>query len=338
MLKPIAVVIALLITLSSPLSTANEVNIYSARKEMLIKPLLDKFSEDTGIKVNLVTGKADALLSRLLSEGKLTPADIFLTTDAGRLYRAKNNGMFQAIESSYLNQHIPAHLRDVDSQWFGLSTRARPLMYSIERVNPDTLSTYEALAKPEFKGRVCIRSSSNIYNQSLVASMLASGNPEKITQFLKSFVKNFAQPPKGGDRDQIQAVANGICDVAIANTYYLAGMINGNNAQQQDAASKVKIFWPNQGGRGTHINISGAGIIKSSKNRDAALKLLEYLVSKEAQAWYSEVNFEYPVREGVAYSALLESWGTFQADQVNLSQLGEFNADAVKLMDQAGWR
>lgn len=338
MLKLIAITLSLVIGLFSSLSVAGEVNIYSARKEMLIKPLLDKFTAQSGIKVNLVTGKADALLSRLLNEGKLSPADVLLTTDAGRLYRAKDAGMLQPIQSSYLNQHIPAHLRDIDSQWFALSVRARPIIYSIERVNPDTLSTYEALAKPEFKGRVCIRSSSNIYNQSLVASMLAVGEPAKTAEFLNAFVKNFAQPPKGGDRDQIKAVANGICDVAIANTYYLAGMVHSNNAAQQDAASKVKIFWPNQEGRGTHINISGAGIIKSSKNREEAIKLLEFLVSKKAQAWYGETNFEYPVRSGVAYSALLESWGTFRADEVNLSKLGELNAEAVKLMDKAGWR
>ncbi len=338
MLKSLCLAISLVIGLSSPFSFAKEVNIYSARKEMLIKPLLDKFTADTGIKVNLVTGKADALLSRLLNEGKLTPADVLLTTDAGRLYRAKEAGMLQRIDSSYLTQNIPSHLRDVNNEWFGLSTRARPIMYSVERVNPDTLSTYEALAKPEFKGKVCIRSSSNIYNQSLVASMLAMGEPAKTAMFLNAFVKNFAQPPKGGDRDQIKAVANGICDVAIANTYYLAGMVNSKNAAQQDAAAKVKIFWPNQGDRGAHINVSGAGVIKSSKNRDAAVKLLEFLVSKEAQAWYAEVNFEYPVREGVPYSSLLESWGSFRADQVNLSKLGELNAEAVKLMDKAGWR
>lgn len=338
MLKPLSFALGLVLSLSSVLTLASEVNIYSARKEMLIKPLLDQFTQSSGIKVNLVTGKADALLARLLNEGKLTPADMLLTTDAGRLYRAKEAGMLQAVESSYLNQHIPAHLRDVDSQWFGLSTRARPIMYSIERVKPESLSTYEALAKPEFKGKVCIRSSSNIYNQSLVASMLAADEPAKTGQFLQAFVKNFAQPPKGGDRDQIKAVANGICDVAVANTYYLAGMINSINKAQQDAAAKVRIFWPNQGGRGTHVNVSGAGIIKSAKNRAAAVKLLEFLVSKEAQAWYAQTNNEYPVRAGVAYSPLLESWGTFQADQVNLSRLGELNAEAVKLMDKAGWR
>jgi|TARA_B110000116_G_scaffold263437_1_gene269924 iron(III) transport system substrate-binding protein len=338
MLKPTTLIFALMFSLSSVITSASEVNIYSARKEMLIKPLLDQFTQATDIKVNLVTGKADALLARLLNEGKLTPADVFLTTDAGRLYRAKQAGMLQSIDSSYLKQHIPAYLRDIDSQWFGLSTRARPIMYSTERVKPESLSTYEALAQPEFKGKVCIRSSSNIYNQSLVASMLAADEPAKTSQFLQDFVKNFAQPPKGGDRDQIKAIANGICDVAIANTYYLAGMINGNNKDQQEAAAKVSVFWPNQAGRGTHVNISGAGIIKSSKNREAAVKLLEFLASAEAQSWYAQTNNEYPVRQGVAYSPLLESWGTFKADQINLSRLGELNAQAVKLMDKAGWR
>ncbi len=318
--------------------SANEVNVYSARKEMLIKPLLDKFTAKTGIKVNLVTGKADALLTRLQNEGKLSPADVLITTDAGRLYRAKEAGMLQAVQSSYLNENIPDHLRDTGNEWFGLTIRARPIMYSIERGKPELLSSYEALANPEFKGKVCIRSSSNIYNQSLIASMIAADGELKTQQFLNAFVKSFAQPPKGGDRDQIKAVANGICDYAVANTYYLAGMINSNDTAQQDAASKVKVFWPNQEGRGAHINVSGAGVIKSSKNREQAVKLIEFMANEESQAWYAETNNEYPVRKGVAYSTLLESWGTFKADQLNLSKLGELNATAVKLMDKAGWR
>ena len=338
MLKKLALIIATTIAASSSWADGNEVNIYSARKEALIKPLLDQFTEKTGIRVNLVTGKADALLARLKSEGKLSPADVLLTTDAGRLHRAKEAELLQPVKSSYLEENIPQHLRDSDNQWFGLSTRARPIMYSLERVKPSELSSYEALAKPEFKGRICIRSSSNIYNQSLIASMLAADGAEKTAAFLKPFVKNFAQPPKGGDRDQIKAVANGICDIAIANTYYLAGMLNSNDEAQQTAASKVKVFWPNQDGRGTHINVSGAGVLKAAKNRDNAVKLIEFMATAKSQSWYAQTNNEYPVRKGVAYSPLLESWGSFKADQLNLSQLGELNADAVKLMDKVGWR
>jgi len=331
--------LALTLVLSSfSALAANEVNIYSARKEKLIKPILDEFTKETGVKVNLVTGKADALLARLLNEGKLTPADILLTTDAGRLYRAKAAGMLQAVESELLEAKIPAHLQDVDNQWFGLSLRARPIMYSVERGDVKALSTYEALAGDAFKSKVCIRSSSNIYNQSLIASMLAADGAAKTSAFLNDFVKSFAQPPKGGDRDQIKAVASGVCDYAVANTYYLAGMINSNDEAQKAAASKVKVFWPNQDGRGTHVNVSGAGLIKTSKNKQNAILLLEFLASEKAQRWYSETNNEYPVVQGVEASALLKSWGSFKADSLNLSKLGELNAEAVKLMDKAGWR
>lgn len=318
--------------------SADEVNIYSARKEALIKPILDTFTQETGIKVNLVTGKADALLARLKNEGKLSPADMLLTTDAGRLHRAKAFGMFQPIESATLTKNIPANLRDTDNTWFGLSTRARPIMYAKDRVDPVHLSSYEALTGAAFKGKICIRSSSNIYNQSLIASMIAADGEKATQDFASGLVKNFARPPKGGDRDQIKAVANGECDIAIANTYYLAGMLKGKDAAQKKAAESVAVFWPNQAGRGTHINVSGAGILSSAKNKAAAIKLLEFLSSSKAQAWYTEANNEWPIDKNVASSALLKSFGEFKADTVNLSQLGELNATAVKVMDQAGWR
>ncbi|NRA42917.1 MAG: Fe(3+) ABC transporter substrate-binding protein [Pseudomonadales bacterium] len=324
---------------SSPSSTSTqEVNVYSARKEALIKPLLDRFSEETGISVNLLTGKADALLVRLQNEGRLSPADLLITTDAGRLYRAKDAGLLQPVQSSVLSEHIPANLRDKDNLWFGLSTRARPIMYSVERVKSSELNRYEDLAGPAFKGRICIRSSSNIYNQSLIASMLAADGAEQTKAFIKGLVANLAKPPKGGDRDQIKAVASGQCDIAIANTYYLAGMLNSQDPQQVAAAEQLKVFWPNQNDRGTHINVSGAAVLKAAKHRANAVKLIEFLVSADAQAWYAEANHEYPVRAGVAWSPLLESWGSFRADELNLSVLGERNAEAVKLMDQAGWR
>ena len=221
---------------------AESVNVYSARKEKLIKPLLDQFTEKTGIEVNLVTGKADALLTRLKSEGKLSPADLLITTDAGRLHRAKEAGLLQAVNSKEINQVVPSNYRDSDNQWVGLSVRARPIMYDATKVNAEQLSSYEALAEKQFKGKICIRSSSNIYNQSLVASMIAADGEEKTLEWAKGFVKNFAKPPKGGDRDQIKAVANGMCDIAIANTYYLGGMLAGKNAKQKAAAEKMTVF------------------------------------------------------------------------------------------------
>lgn len=317
---------------------AEEVNLYSARKEALIKPLLDKFTEKNGIKVNLVTGKADALLKRLESEGESTPADILLTTDAGRLYRAKQAGVLQAFESEVLTQAIPAQYRDAEQYWYGLSLRARVIMYDKEKVKPEQLSTYEALSDKQWKNRICVRSSSNIYNQSLVASMLEANGEAATETWAKGLVANMARKPAGGDRDQIKAVAAGQCTIAIANTYYLGVMLGGDDAAQKAAAEQVAVFWPNQEGRGTHVNVSGAGITKASQNKAAAQKLLEYLVSDEAQQWYADKNYEYPVKASIASNAILQSWGDFKADSLHMDKLGENNSAAVKLMDRAGWR
>ncbi|PWQ99086.1 Fe(3+) ABC transporter substrate-binding protein [Leucothrix pacifica] len=315
-----------------------EVNLYSARKEQLIKPLLDKFTEQTNIKVNLVTGSADALLKRLSLEGDKSLADLLITTDAGRLYRAKSVDVLQSVDSEVLNKAVPEHLRDPESYWFGLSVRARPIFYVKGKVVPSELSTYEALDDEKWAGRVCIRSSGNIYNQSLVASLIAANGAEKTEAWAEGFVKNFAQPPKGGDRDQIKAAAAGICDIAVANTYYYGGMLTSGDQDQIDAANKVAIFWPNQEDRGTHVNVSGIGMTKAAKNVDQAKQLMEFLVNAESQAWYAEVNSEFPVLEGAKWGDLMKEWGEFKADQLNLSVLGENNADAVKLMDRAGWR
>ena len=330
--------ITLLISaLTAPLFAA-ELNIYSARKEQLIKPILDVFTKETGIKVNLVTGKADALLVRLQHEGKLSPADLLLTTDAGRLHRAKAAGLLQSIESETLNRVLNSQYRDKDNQWFALSIRARPILFDATKITAEQLSSYEQLANAEFKGKICIRSSANIYNQSLVASMIAATDYKSTLQWAKAFTRNFAKPPKGGDRDQIKAAASGICPIAIANTYYLAAMLEGNNAQQKAAAEKLSVFWPNQKDRGTHVNISGAGVLKSAKNKTEAIQLLEFLLSEKAQAWYANVNFEYPVLDGVPLHPRLASWGDFKADTANINRLGELNQDAVKIMDKAGWR
>ncbi len=330
--------LALALPFCAAVASAEELNIYSARQEALIKPLLDRFSADTGITINLVTGKGDALLTRLRSEGRNSPADVLLTTDAGRLYRAQEAGVLQATGSDTLSELVPAHLRSADGYWYGLSVRARGIVYALDRVKPEELSSYEALADPKWKGRVCIRSSGNIYNQSLIAGMLATQGTEKTDAWLKSFVPNFARPPQGGDRDQIKAVAAGQCDVAVVNSYYLGGMINSGDEEQQAAAARVGIFWPNQDSRGTHINVSGAGVTAAAKNPDAAIALIEFLASDESQRWYAETNNEYPVRDSVEPSALLKSWGSFKSDQVPMSELGRLNADAVKAMDRANWR
>ena len=330
--------LALALPLCAAGAAAEELNVYSARQEALIKPLLDRFSDETGITVNLVTGKGDALLTRLRSEGKNSPADVLLTTDAGRLYRAQEAGVLQAMASDRLNNLVPDHLRSAEGYWYGLSVRARGIVYALDRVQPGELSSYEALAEPDWKGRVCIRSSGNIYNQSLVAGMIASEGLEKTGSWLTAFVPNFARPPQGGDRDQIKAVAAGQCDVAVVNSYYLGGMINSGNEEQEEAAARVGIFWPNQGNRGTHINVSGAGVTAAAGNPEAALALIEFLANDDSQRWYAETNNEYPVRDTVEPSDLLKSWGSFKADRVPMAELGRLNAEAVKAMDRANWR
>ena len=338
-LRTLLTVGALALTLATPPAIASgEVNLYSARKEELIKPLLDRFTADTGIKVNLVTGKADALLKRLESEGRNTPADLLLTTDAGRLYRAYEAGLLQPVRSEILERDIPAVYRDPEGHWFGVSVRARVLMYARDRLNAAALSTYEDLADPRWKGRICIRSSDNIYNQSLISSMIVAHGEEETEAWAKGLVANLARPPQGGDRDQIKAVAAGQCDVAVANTYYLGGMLNSGDPAQREAAAKIAVFWPNQADRGTHVNVSGAGVTKYARNRDNAVRLLEFMATDESQRWYADANLEYPVRDGVALNETLQSWGPYKADTINLAELGRHNATAVRLMDRAGWK
>ena len=326
------------VLLATPALADGEVNIYSARKEDLIKPLLDDFSKQAGVTVNLVTGKEEALLQRLQSEGVNTPADLMLTTDAGRLAAAREAGVLQAVKSETLAARIPAAYRDPDGYWYGLSVRARPIIYARERVKPADLSTYEGLADPKWKGKVCVRSSDSIYNQSLVAGMISHHGEAKTEAWAKGLVANFARPPKGGDRDQIKAVAAGECDVTLANTYYLGGMVNSSDEAEKQAAAKVAVFWPDAKTAGVHVNISGAGVTANARNRDNAIKLLEFMAADAAQRWYAETNNEYPVNPAIAPSATLKAWGEFKADTLNVAKLGELNPAAVRLMDRAGWK
>lgn len=318
----------------------NIVNIYSARKEALILPLLQRFEKETGIGFNLVTGKADGLLKRLEIEGSMTPADIFITVDAGRLQRAKDAGVLQAIDNPALEKIIPSHLRDEDKFWFGLSQRARTIVYAKDRVKPEEMSSYENLADPKWEKRICIRSSSNIYNQSLVASMIKANGEEATEAWAKQLVNNFAKKPAGGDTDQMKAVAAGVCDIAIVNTYYFGRIINSTKEKDQKMAGKLAVFWPNQSekDRGVHVNVSGAGITKHAAHIKAANRLLEFLVTDESQRWYAEVNNEYPVVPDAPISETLKSFGDFKADTLNLTVLGKNNGKAVQLMDRAGWK
>lgn len=333
-------IVALLVAgaLISQSTLAAEVNLYSARKEALIKPLLDRFTQQTGIRVNLLTSKADALLKRLQSEGRHSPADVLLTTDAGRLHRAKQAGVLQPIRSETLERNIPEQYRDPEGYWYGLSIRSRVIFAAKGRVNPSEIKTYEDLADPKWRKRICIRSSNNIYNQSLVASLIAHNGEAATERWARGLVANMARPPRGGDRDQIKAAAAGQCDIAVANTYYFGKMLTGKDETQRKAAQAVSLIWPNQDGRGAHVNVSGAGVTRSAKHLAEARKLLEFLASPEAQAWYAEANFEYPVLKGTPVSETLERWGDFKADPLNLAVLGENNPRAVRLMDRAGWK
>ncbi|MGO3343890.1 MAG: Fe(3+) ABC transporter substrate-binding protein [Marinomonas sp.] len=319
---------------------ADEVNVYSARKEALIKPMLDRFTSETGVKVNLVTGSADALLRRLQVEGDASPADLFITVDAGRLYRAKNAGVLQPIQDAELEARIPTNLKDSDDYWFGLSQRARVIFYHPKKVEAKALSTYENLADAKWKGQICVRSSSNIYNQSLVASMIDADGKEATAQWLKGFVANFARPPFGGDTDLLKAVAAGVCNVTLANTYYFGRLGNSSKASDKAVFDTLSIFWPNQAKeqRGAHVNVSGAGVTASAEHKENAVKLIRFLSGHEAQEWYAEVNNEYPVVKGVAPPKVLQSFGAFKADQLSLSVLGDNNRLAVELMDEAGWK
>ncbi|REG81817.1 Fe(3+) ABC transporter substrate-binding protein [Marinomonas pollencensis] len=337
---PHAALAASILTASISASAAQEVNVYSARKEALIKPMLDRFTADTDIKVNLVTGSADALLRRLQVEGSASPADVFITVDAGRLYRAKKAGVLQPIQDAELEATIPANLKDSDDYWFGLSQRARVIFYNPQKVSASELSTYEALADKKWQGRICARSSSNIYNQSLVASMIDADGQAATAKWLKGFVANFARPPFGGDSDLLKAAAAGVCDITLANTYYFGRMGNSDKAQDQAVFNKLAIFWPNQGEnqRGAHVNVSGAGVTAAAEHKDNAVKLIRYLSSHDAQQWYADVNNEYPVVKGIKAPAVLQTFGSFKADSLSLSVLGDNNRLAVKLMDEAGWK
>jgi iron(III) transport system substrate-binding protein len=337
--KPL-LLLAMLMLLGSlqGVAQAQEVNVYSARKEALILPLLQKFEAETGIGFNLITAKADELLQRLESEGRSTPADVFITTDAGRLQRAKKAGVLRTVNNAVLNARIPANLRDQENYWFGLSQRARIIFYAKDRVDPSELSTYEALADARWKERVCIRSSSNIYNQSLVASMIVAHGVEETEAWARGLVANFARKPAGGDTDQLRAAAAGQCDIAIANTYYYGRLASSEKEADRKVAEALGVFWPNQGDRGAHVNVSGAGITLHAKHPEAAERLLEFMVNTESQTWYAEVNNEYPVVTDAQISELLKSWGEFKSDSINLSHLGENNRAAVQLMDRAGWR
>lgn len=314
------------------------VNLYSGRHYDTDEAIYDSFEEATGIRVNVVEAEADQLIERIKSEGDNSPADVLVTVDAGRLWRAEQEDLFEPVSSSVLTEAVPEYLRHPDGLWFGLTKRARVIMYNKERVNPSELSTYEALTDSKWRGRILTRSSTNIYNQSLVGSVLAVHGVEKTEEWVRGLVANFARPPEGNDTAQIKAVAAGLGDLAISNTYYLARLVKSEDAEERDIASKIGVFFPNQADRGTHINVSGAGVLKSAPNKEAAIQFLEYLVSAEAQRIFAEGNNEYPVVKEAAVDSVVKNFGEFKEDTLNASVFGKNNPEALQICDRAGWK
>jgi iron(III) transport system substrate-binding protein len=314
------------------------VNVYSARHYDSDEVLYDRFEELTGITVNIIEGDSDELLSRILSEGANSPADLFITVDAGRLWRAEQEGVLQAVDSPVLNAVLPEALRHPDGLWFGLTQRVRGIVYAPDRVEPGEVATYEDLAGPAFEGRVCIRSSSNIYNQSMMASLIASVGPEAAEAWAEGIVANMARAPQGGDTDQIRAVAAGECDVAVVNHYYLARLMASDDPADQAVADAVAWLFPNQDGRGAHVNISGAGVVATAPNYANAVRLLVYMTSPAAQELFAGSNNEYPAVEGAAPSDETASFGDFVSDAVNVALYGENNPQTIRIFDRAGWR
>ncbi len=314
------------------------VNLYTDRHYDTDEKLYELFTEETGIKVNVVKGKSDELIERLAREGKDTEADLLITADAGRLHRAKTKDLLQPVTSNTLTNNIPTNLRDKDNEWFGLTVRGRIIVYSKDRVDPSELSTYEDLVNPKWKGKILVRSSSNIYNQSLLASFIAIDGEEKAKQWAKGIVENMARDPQGNDRAQATAVVAGEGDIAIMNTYYIGKILNSSNPEEVKVAKNVGIFFPNQDTTGTHINVSGVGLTKYAKNKENAIKFMEFLSSPKAQEQFAQANYEYPANPSVEPSDLLKSWGEFKPQNINLSKLGEFNQKAVEIFNEVGWK
>lgn len=319
-------------------NSSQVVNVYTHRHYEPDQELFRMFEEQTGIKVNVTNANADELIQKMSMEGAQSPADVLITVDAGRLTRAKDQGLLQSIESNTLNNSVPAHLKDSDNQWFGLTKRARIIAYAKDRVTEDELSTYEDLATDKWAGRILIRSSANIYNQSLMASIIANNGEAEAKSWAQGVVKNMARAPKGSDRDQVKAVVAGEGDIAIVNSYYIGKMLNSPDSEEVSTAQKVGLFFPNQEGRGTHINVSGAGVAKHAPNKENAIRFIEFLVSREAQEIFAHSNYEYPVLEDMQPAQLLQDWGEFKEDTLDLTQLGQNNKKAVLIFDEAGWK
>lgn len=311
---------------------AEELVVYSARSEHLIEPLFQEYARQTGVELKFITDKAGALIQRIKAEGARTPADVLITVDAGNLWYAAEEGLFSPVDSEVLTRSIPPHLRDPGNRWFGLSVRARTIVYSTERVDPAELSSYAALAEPRWRGRLLLRTSKKVYNQSLVAMLIAEHGVDRAEEIVNGWVKNLAASPYSSDTKVMEAILAGKGDVGIVNTYYYGRLMRDN------PDLPLALTWPDQDGAGVHINVSGAGVVASSRNRDRAVHFLEWLASPEAQKVFAEANMEYPVLPGVDTHPLVSRWGTFTSSDMNLARAGELQARAIMLMDRAGYR
>jgi iron(III) transport system substrate-binding protein len=315
------------------------VNIYSSRHYQTDEALYAGFTKTTGIKVNRIEAGEDALIERIRNEGARSPADVMITVDAGRLWRAEQLGLFQPVKSKILEARIPENLREPGGHWFGFSQRARVIAYNKDKVKPGEIQTYEELADPKWKGRVCMRSSTNIYNLSLMGALIDHLGAEKAETWAKAVRANLAQDPKGGDSDQLKAVAAGQCDVTVSNQYYFARLVRSQKPDEREAGARIGIVMPNQKSWGTHVNISGAGVLKHAPNREAAVKFLEYLASDSAQRYFADGNNEWPVVASVKLdNPVLNALGDFKRDRINVATLGRNQPDSQKIYDRVAWK
>lgn len=317
---------------------AAEVNVYTARHYDSDEALYAAFTKSTGIKVNVLQSDADKLIERIKAEGANSPADVFITVDAGRLWRATEAGLLAPVKSAKLDAAIPEHLRDPEGRWFAITKRVRAIAYAKDKLKPAELPTYEGLADPKWKGKLLIRSSNHIYNQSLVGSLVAAHGDGWTENWIKGVVGNLARSPKGGDTDQIRAVAAGEGEIAVVNHYYYANLLKSAKPEDKAVVEKVGLFFPNQGDRGAHVNVSGAGVLKTAPHAADALKFIEFLVAAEAQALLMQGNPEYPIVVGVKPAEVLAQLGGFKEDKLNPAIFGRNNGEALKLADRGGWR
>ena len=331
-MKKLSLLICIFIIVSCAYEPQNELTIYTSRQPQLIEPIIEKFTDETGIKVNYLSGNAQELMERIDVEGEKSPADIFMTVDAGVLWQAAERHIFETIDSDVLKNNIPSYLRDPNNQWFGLSKRARTIVFSNDQFSEDDFSSYEDLADPKWKGKLCLRTSKKVYNRSLMASMIDTYGFEKTKDVVSGWVSNLATDVFSNDTNALKAVSSGQCGMTIVNTYYFARLLDD---PQYD---NLSLFWANQDDRGVHVNISGAGVVKTSENKKNAILLLEYLSSNEAQDLYASANKEYPVLIGAQVHESIKGWGEFKEDNINVSKLGSLQKDAVFLAQEVNYK